>query len=109
MNMYIEQTIATTSTSMSMSTPLTRAHILALLRGVQDPHSGLDIVTLGWVGPITIMHPEVIVALRPAGRVRATHYAIETAIERTLHPHLGLDHLRLYVCWNTEWHPDDEW
>ena len=105
MNTYIEQPIP----SPRMSTPLTEAHALDLLRGVQDPHSGLDILTLGWVGHVTIMHPEVIVALHPAGRVRATHYAVERAIERALHPQLGSDHLRLRVCWNTEWHPDDEW
>jgi metal-sulfur cluster biosynthetic enzyme len=103
MNTYIERTIPTTVA------PPTREHLLALLRGVQDPYSGLDIVTLGWVGHITIMHAGVVVALHPPGRIRATHCAIETTIERTLQPYLRPDHLRLRVCWNTEWRPDDEW
>ncbi len=102
MNMYSEWTIPTTSAPM-------REHLLALLRGVQDPHSGLDIGTLGWVGHVTIMQREVIVALHPPGRICATHCAIETAIEQTLQPSLGPDHLRLRICWNTEWRPDDEW
>jgi metal-sulfur cluster biosynthetic enzyme len=101
MNTYIGQTIPTTG-----ALP-TRERVLTLLRGVQDPYSGLDIVTLGWVGQVTIMHPEVIVALHPAGRICATHCAIETAIERTLQPYLGPDHLRLRVRWNTEWLPED--
>ncbi len=102
MNTHIEQTLP------SMDALPTREHVLALLRGVQDPHSGLDIVTLGWVGEVTVVHPQVIVALRPAGRICATHCAIETAIERTLQPHLGTDHLRLRVRWDTDWHSDDE-
>ncbi len=102
MNTYIAQTIPITDAL------ITREHVLALLRGVQDPHSGLDIVTLGWVGHVTIMHPEVIIALHPPGRICATHYAIEAAIERTLQPHLRPDHLRLRVRWNTEWRPDEE-
>lgn len=102
MNTYIEQTLPTASTLP------TREHVLALLRGVQDPHSGLDIVTLGWVGEVTIVHQAVIVALHPPGRICATHYAIETAIERTLQSHLGADRLRLRVRWGGDWHPDDE-
>lgn len=102
MNTAIERTMPTTHT-----VP-TRETILALLRGVQDPHSGLDIVTLGWVWEVMIMHPQVIVALHPAGRICATHCAIETAIERTLQPHLGTDQLRLRVRWDTDWRPDDE-
>lgn len=102
MNTTIEQTMPTTGTLP------TREHILALLRNVQDPYSGLDIVTLGWVGEVAVIHPEVIVALYPSGRVCATHCAIETAIERTLHSHLGADRLRLRVRWDVGWHPDDE-
>jgi len=101
MNTHIEQTLPT------MGALPTREHVLALLRGVQDPHSGLDIVTLGWVGEVTVIHPQVIVALHPAGRICATHCAIETAIERTLRPHLGSDQLRLRVRWDTDWHPDE--
>jgi metal-sulfur cluster biosynthetic enzyme len=103
MNTYSEQTMPVTGV------PPTREHILALLRSVQDPHSGLDIVTLGWVGHVTITHPAVIVALHPPERICATHCAIETAITRAIQPSLGADHLRLRVCWNSEWPPDDEW
>jgi metal-sulfur cluster biosynthetic enzyme len=99
MNTYIEPTISTTDTVM------TREHVLALLRGVQDPHSGLDIVTLGWIEEVTVIHQEVIVALHPTGRICVTHYAMETAIERTLLPHLGNDCLRLHIRWNTTWNP----
>ncbi len=101
MNTHIEQTLPT------MGALPTRENVLALLRGVQDPHSGLDIVTLGWVGEVTVIHPQVIVALHPAGRICATHCAIETAIERTLRPHLGSDQLRLRVRWDTDWYPDE--
>jgi metal-sulfur cluster biosynthetic enzyme len=93
MNTYIERAIPTTGA------PPTRKHVLALLRGVQDPHSGLDIVTLGWVGHVTIVHSAVIVALHPPGRSCATHCAIDTAIARTLQSHLGADRLRLRVRW----------
>jgi metal-sulfur cluster biosynthetic enzyme len=103
MNTYIERTIPTTVA------PPTREHLLTLLRGVQDPYSGLDIVTLGWVGHITIIHARVVVALHLPGPIRATRCAIETAIARTLQPALGPDHLRLPVCWDAEWRPDDEW
>lgn len=41
MNTYIEPTISTTD-ALTM-----QEHVLSLLRGVQDPHSGLAIVTLG--------------------------------------------------------------
>jgi metal-sulfur cluster biosynthetic enzyme len=100
---YSEQTMPITGV------PPTREYIVALLRGVQDPHSGLDIVTLGWVGHVTIRYPAVIVALHPPGRVWATHCAIETAITRAIQPALGANRLRLRVCWNSEWRPDDEW
>ena len=102
MNTYIERTIPTTD-ALTM-----REHVFSLLRGVQDPHSGLDIVTLGWIGEVTIARQEVIVALHPPGRICATHCAIETAIERTLHSHLGADRWRLRVRWGSDWHPDDE-
>jgi hypothetical protein len=103
MNTYIERTMPTTGA------PPTRKRVLALLRRVQDPHSGLDIVALGWIGHVTIMHPEMIVALHPPGWIRATHYEIETAIAWTLQPYLMPDHLRLRICWNADWRPDDEW
>jgi metal-sulfur cluster biosynthetic enzyme len=67
MNTYIEPTIPTTD-ALTM-----REHVFSPLRGVQDPHSGLDIVTLGWVGEVTIVHREVNVALHPPGRICATH------------------------------------
>jgi metal-sulfur cluster biosynthetic enzyme len=103
MDTYVERTIS------AANTPPTREHVLALLRGVQDPHSGLDLVTLDWVENVTVIHPQVIVALHPPGRICATHCAIETAIERTLRPLIGTDRLRLRVRWDTDWHPDDEW
>jgi metal-sulfur cluster biosynthetic enzyme len=102
MNTSIEQTLPTTNT---LPTP---EHVLALLRRVQDPHSGLDIVTLGWVGEVTVIYPQVTVVLHPAGRICATHCAIETAIARTLQPDLGPTRLRLRVRWGADWHPDDE-
>jgi hypothetical protein len=61
-----------------------------------------------WVGEVTIVHQEVIVALHPPGLICATHYMIETAIERTLPSHLGADRLRLRVRWGVDWHPDDK-
>ncbi len=102
MNTHIEQTLP------SVGTVPTRETILALLRRVQEPHSGLDLVTLGWVGEVTVVHPQVIVALHPAGRICATDCAIETAIGRMLQPHLGTDQLQLRMRWDTDWRPDDE-
>jgi metal-sulfur cluster biosynthetic enzyme len=82
--------------------------MFSLLRGVQDPHSDLDIVTLGWIGEVTIVHQEIIVALHPPKRICATHYAIEMENERTLQSHLGADRWRLRVRWGVDWHPSDE-
>jgi metal-sulfur cluster biosynthetic enzyme len=101
-------TISTEQTMPTTRIVLTQEYVLALLRGVRGPHSGLDIVTLGWVGEVTVSHPQVIVTLHPAGRICATYCAIETVIERALQTHLGSHRLRLWVRWSSDWHPDDE-
>jgi metal-sulfur cluster biosynthetic enzyme len=87
---------------------LTQEAIRTYLRDVQDPRSGLDIVTLGWVTGVMIARPEVTITLTLPGVICPSQCTLETTIARVIAPLLGTTRLRLRVCWSTDWHPDDE-
>jgi metal-sulfur cluster biosynthetic enzyme len=85
--------------------PPTDETLVRALRSVRDPRTGLDIVTLGWVRHLTVVHPEIQVMLALPRPVCAHRCALETAIARALLPHLGSDRLRLHIRWNAVWDP----
>ncbi len=90
--------------AMTPAPPDTEA-LLQALRGVRDPHTGLDIVTLGWVTHLSMQDPDINLTLALPRSVCARTCTLESAIERALLPHLGSAHLRLRIRWNAGWDP----
>jgi metal-sulfur cluster biosynthetic enzyme len=98
---------ATTHAPTVSASPPTDETLVRALRSVRDPHTGLDVVTLGWVTHLTVAHPEIQVTLALPGPVCERGCIIETAIERALLPHLGSDRLRVHLRWNAARDPAD--
>ncbi len=98
---------ATTHVPVENASPPTAETLAGALHRVRDPHTGLDIVTLGWVRHLTVAPPEIQVTLALPRPVCAQGCTLESAIERALLPHLSSGRLLLHIRWNAAWDPAD--